>query len=98
MAALDVVMSATQAPVGSGKTNCSPAIMEAIYGKKDEATKLKEYNESLGSWWNEYAHRKNDEDEEHVADSLLYDERCHLPRTSARPDVLQKPMQDGLEK
>lgn len=32
-------------------------------------------------WWSEYASRKNDEEEEHVADSLLYDERCHLPRT-----------------
>jgi hypothetical protein len=36
-------------------------------------------------WWKEYAARKNDEEEEHVADSLLYDERCHLPRTTARP-------------
>ncbi len=31
-------------------------------------------------WWSEYASRKNDEEQEHVADSLLYDERCHLPR------------------
>lgn len=91
-------MSTAEAPVGSGKTKCSSAILEAIYGKKDEAQKLQEYNQSLGNWWNEYAARKNDEDEEHVADSLLYDERCHLPRTSARPDVLQKPMVDGLPK
>jgi hypothetical protein len=37
------------------------------------------------SWWKEYAARKNDEDQEHVADSLLYDERCHLPRTTPPP-------------
>ena len=36
----------------------------------------------------EYASRKNDEEEEHVADSLLYDERCHLPRTIPAPDVV----------
>ena len=91
-------MSMDQQALGSGKTNCSPAVLEAIYGKKDVDAKLKEYNTSLGNWWNEYAARKNDEDEEHVADSLLYDERCHLPRTSARPDVLQQPMQDTPSK
>lgn len=35
-------------------------------------------------WWKDYSHRKNDE-EDMVADSLLYDERCHLPRTTAGP-------------
>ena len=40
------------------------------------------------SWWKEYAARKNDEEEEHVADSLLYDERCHLPRTVPPPDCV----------
>lgn len=39
------------------------------------------------SWWKEYAARKNDEDQEHVADSLLYDERCHLPRTTPPPEL-----------
>ena len=34
----------------------------------------------------EYVDRKNDEDE-HVADSLLYDRR-HLPRTTPAPDVV----------
>ena len=37
-------------------------------------------------WWVEYVDRKNDEDE-HVADSLLYDRR-HLPRTTPAPDVV----------
>lgn len=43
-------------------------------------------------WWGEYASRKNDEEEEHVADSLLYDERKHLPRTVQRPDCVTAPM------
>ena len=47
------------------------------------------------SWWKEYASRKNDEEEEHVADSLLYDERCHLPRTIPPPDCVQKASQDS---
>lgn len=38
----------------------------------------------LCRWWKDYSHRKNDE-EDMVADSLLYDERCHLPRTTAGP-------------
>jgi hypothetical protein len=41
-------------------------------------------------WWKDYSHRKNDE-EEMVADSLLYDERCHLPRTTAGPKPLAEP-------
>lgn len=45
---------------------------------------------SAYSWWKEYAARKNDEEEEHVADSLLYDERCHLPRTTPPPDCVLK--------
>lgn len=38
-------------------------------------------------WWQEYADRKNDEEDEHVADSLLYD-RSHLPRTIPAPDCV----------
>lgn len=38
-------------------------------------------------WWNEYADRKNDEEHEYVANSLLYD-RNHLPRTVAAPDCV----------
>ena len=34
----------------------------------------------------EYSDRKNDEEDEHVADSLLYD-RSHLPRTIPAPQV-----------
>ena len=39
------------------------------------------------SWWSDYAARKNDEEEEHVADSLLYD-RNHLPRSAPAPDCV----------
>jgi hypothetical protein len=85
------------ATVGSGKTNCSSAVLDAIYGKTDAAAKKQAYDKSLGSWWKEYAARKNDEEEEHVADSLLYDERCHLPRSAPRPDVVndKAPKGDG---
>ena len=42
--------------------------------------------------WTEYADRKQDEegDEEHVANSLLYD-RNHLPRTAPPPDCVAQP-------
>ncbi len=43
---------------------------------------------SLARWWTEYADRKNDEDDEYVANSLLYD-RNHLPRTAPAPDCCQ---------
>jgi hypothetical protein len=36
------------------------------------------------TWWKEYAERKNDEEQEHVCDSLLYD-YTHLPRTAPAP-------------
>ena len=41
-------------------------------------------------WWKNYSHRKNDEDDM-VADSLLYDERCHLPRTTPGPKPVPEP-------
>jgi hypothetical protein len=41
-------------------------------------------------WWKDYSHRKNEE-EDMVADSLLYDERCHLPRTTAGPKQQPEP-------
>jgi hypothetical protein len=44
----------------------------------------------LYSWWKDYSHRKNEE-EDMVADSLLYDERCHLPRTTAGPKARPEP-------
>ena len=37
----------------------------------------------------EYSDRKNDEEDEHVADSLLYD-RNHLPRTAPAPECVQR--------
>lgn len=84
------------APTAEGKSSCPAHVLEAIYGKKDSSAKKEEYDKSLGNWWKEYAGRKNDEEEEHVADSLLYDERCHLPRTVSRPDVVpRKPVTQG---
>ena len=43
------------------------------------------YNSLHGRWWKEYSDRKNDEEDEHVADSLLYD-RSHLPRAAPPPE------------
>lgn len=83
------------APTNSG---CSAAVLEAIYGKPDPIAKKAQYDASLGNWWKEYASRKNDEEEEHVADSLLYDERCHLPRMVQRPDVLSATPATGAAK
>lgn len=40
-------------------------------------------------WWEEYSDRKNDEEDEHVADSLLYD-RNHLPRTAPPPECVHE--------
>lgn len=44
---------------------------------------------SRGRWWSEYADRKNDEEDEHVADSLLYD-RSHLPRSAPPPECVHE--------
>ena len=63
-------------------------VRRAIHGETTPEEKKAAYDESLRGWWKEYAARKNDEEEEHVADSLLYDERCHLPRMVKRPDVV----------
>lgn len=41
-------------------------------------------------WWAEYADRKNDETDEYVANSLLYD-RNHLPRSAPAPDCVSRP-------
>ena len=49
-------------------------------------TKAEQYDESLKHWWKEYADRKNDEEEEHVSDSLLYD-YTHLPRSTPAPTL-----------
>mmetsp|Transcript_34045 Transcript_34045/g.56370 ORF Transcript_34045/g.56370 Transcript_34045/m.56370 type:complete len:108 (-) Transcript_34045:351-674(-) len=63
-------------------------IRRAIYGDMTLEEKRAAVDQSTRNWWREYASRKNDEEEEHVADTLLYDERCHLPRTVPRPDVV----------
>lgn len=73
------------------KSTLPKAVLDAIHGKQTPEDKKAQYDKSLGHWWGEYAARKNDEEEEHVADSLLYDERCHLPRSAPRPDVVPSP-------
>lgn len=40
-------------------------------------------------WWGEYADRKNDDADDHVADSLLYD-RNHLPRSAPAPECVAR--------
>ena len=42
-------------------------------------------------WWEAYAERKDDEDE-YVADTLLYD-KTHLPRTAPAPDCVPRKLQ-----
>mmetsp|Transcript_35304 Transcript_35304/g.89360 ORF Transcript_35304/g.89360 Transcript_35304/m.89360 type:complete len:93 (-) Transcript_35304:440-718(-) len=63
----------------------TPEMLKIIRGEIPEEHKEQKFDQSLQRWWKEYASRKNDEEEEHVADSLLYDERCHLPRTTPKP-------------
>eukprot|EP00877_Chromochloris_zofingiensis_P013426 jgi/Chrzof1/8337/Cz03g06200.t1 len=62
----------------------SEDMLRVIRGEVGPEEKKGAYNQSLHKWWKEYSHRKNDEDDM-VADSLLYDERCHLPRTTPGP-------------
>ncbi|PNH05889.1 hypothetical protein TSOC_007805 [Tetrabaena socialis] len=62
-------------------------ILRQIRGEMTPEEKEAQMDKSLSSWWKEYAARKNDEEHEHVADSLLYDERCHLPRTVPPPTL-----------
>ncbi|KAI8113329.1 hypothetical protein M9435_003333 [Picochlorum sp. BPE23] len=64
----------------------SQEALKAIYGNVED--KKKAYEESLKRWWSEYADRKNHEDDEYVANSLLYD-RNHLPRTAPAPDCVR---------
>ena len=63
-------MSSAGKVVGSGQTQCSSAVLQAIYGTQDSSSKEAAYTHSLGNWWREYSHRKNDEDEEHVRNWL----------------------------
>ena len=74
------------APANADAPALPAHILRAIYGEQTLEEKRAAYNKSICNWWTEYAARKNDEEEEHVADTLLYDERCHLPRIAPRPD------------
>lgn len=96
-------MSNARAPATArGGTQVPQHVLEAIYGKATTTTtttttteieaKKQRYDESLATWWKTYSERKNDEDEEHVADSLLYDYR-HLPRTTPAPNYAEDRLQ-----
>tara|TARA_B100000524_G_scaffold343958_2_gene240632 strand:+ start:181 stop:681 length:501 start_codon:yes stop_codon:yes gene_type:complete len=78
-------------PPPAPRPNLPPEILRAIYGEQTLEEKRSACDRSINNWWQEYAARKNDEEEDHVADTLLYDERCHLPRTVPRPDVVPDP-------
>ncbi|PSC75413.1 hypothetical protein C2E20_1198 [Micractinium conductrix] len=77
---------AATASGGARASVCPPHVLEAIYGKQKD--KKATYEASLQRWWTEYADRKNDETEEYVSNSLLYDRR-HLPRTAPAPDCVR---------
>lgn len=64
-------------------------MLKIINGEQSEKEAGEAYENSLKRWWKEYAGRKNEE-EEHVADTLLYDDRCHLPRTIPGPVFKEK--------
>lgn len=76
------------------KVPCPQHVLDAIYGKG--GNKGEQYQASLQRWWEEYSDRKNDEEDEHVSDSLLYD-RSHLPRSIPAPDcvILKAPSRPG---
>lgn len=73
-------------PAARGHLHAAPPISHAIMGCRHTLPT----DCSPLSWWMEYADRKNHEDHEHVSDSLLYDERCHLPRTTAPPPCVER--------
>ncbi|KDD71316.1 hypothetical protein H632_c5309p0, partial [Helicosporidium sp. ATCC 50920] len=75
-----------RAEPSSSSGGCPAHVLEAIYGKVD---KKAANEESLKRWWAEYADRKNDETDEYVANSLLYD-RNHLPRSAPAPDCVRE--------
>ncbi|KAL4519506.1 hypothetical protein Ndes2526A_g01889 [Nannochloris sp. 'desiccata'] len=84
------VATTPQGDVDAPKSQCSEQVLKAIYG--DVGDKKADYEKSLKRWWSEYASRKNHEEDEHehVANSLLYD-RNHLPRTAPAPDCVNEP-------
>lgn len=86
----------TTATSSSTTSSCKlpKEILDVIHGKVSKDDKVKKYEESLVNWWTEYADRKNCEDVEHVADSLLYD-RNHLPRSTPAPEPVIKHFRDA---
>ncbi|KAI8466062.1 MAG: hypothetical protein J3K34DRAFT_485533 [Monoraphidium minutum] len=66
----------------------SEEMRRVIYGEVTAEEKDKAYQGSLQRWWQEYAGRKNEE-EDMVADSLMYDERWAWAADVARclPDL-----------
>lgn len=83
-------MSEAGVSTAASSSSLSPELLAMIRGEVSPEQKERQYDASLSSWWKEYAGRKNDEEHEHVADSLLYDERCHLPRTVPAPSCINK--------
>ena len=82
-------------PAGeSPASSCPQYILDAIYGGQDNSranamSKTEQYNISLSNWWQTYSERKHDEDdEENVSDSLLYDKNT-LPRSAPRPECVE---------
>jgi len=87
------VLEAIYGKKSTGASASASASATAGDGGADDAREKKErYDESLKSWWRTYSERKNDEEEEHVADSLLYDYR-HLPRTTPAPNYREDRLQ-----
>jgi len=76
-------MSSTEQVQAQAESKCPANVLHAIYGTTADKKAL--YDQSLNRWWKEYSDRKNDEEDEHVADSLLYD-RNHLPRAAPPPE------------
>ena len=63
--------------------SCLTCLTSILFNKKLDTAKGKDL--AMRRWWKEYSDRKNDEEDEHVADSLLYD-RSHLPRAAPPPE------------
>ena len=84
-------------PPPATESKLPPHVLAAIYGQITTEEKEENYKKSLVHWWQEYADRKNDEEDEHVADSLLYD-RSHLPRTIPAPQEWHDAGRPSLKK
>ncbi|KAK3268176.1 hypothetical protein CYMTET_23308 [Cymbomonas tetramitiformis] len=73
----------------SSNSLLSPEMLAIIHGTANPEDKKKNLDRSLKNWWEVYAERKNDE-EEYVADTLMYNLN-DLPRTAPAPDSVTKP-------